>query len=199
MISPSCCPPRPHQPQRPDPPSRSRPPNSYTTPGDTTDSGLSGPFPLAISGLLRRVVERWGGRVAKYMGDACSPIRLAVGARGRSRAGGQGGVGVGGGGRATGAAGHRLTPRVGIATGLVMVGDLIGEGAAREESVVGETPSWRLAAGAGRAGYNSCGREHAAACRIRRPRSSAPQRLRRAARGLPGRGRAARSRLFQRQ
>jgi hypothetical protein len=31
--------------------------------------------------------------------------------------------------------------RVGIATGLVVVGDLIGEGAAQEQSVVGETPN----------------------------------------------------------
>ncbi len=37
MISPSCCPLRPHEPKRPDPPPRSRPPNSYTTSGDTTD------------------------------------------------------------------------------------------------------------------------------------------------------------------
>ncbi len=36
MISPSCCPLRPHEPKRPDPPPRSRPPNSYTTSGDTT-------------------------------------------------------------------------------------------------------------------------------------------------------------------
>ncbi len=34
-----------------------------------------------------------------------------------------------------------LACRVGIATGLVMVGELIGEGAAREEAVVGETPN----------------------------------------------------------
>jgi class 3 adenylate cyclase len=34
-----------------------------------------------------------------------------------------------------------LAARVGIATGLVMVGELIGEGAAREEAVVGETPN----------------------------------------------------------
>ena len=34
-----------------------------------------------------------------------------------------------------------LAARVGIATGLVVVGELIGEGAAREESVVGETPN----------------------------------------------------------
>src|SRR5207237_9465809 len=34
-----------------------------------------------------------------------------------------------------------LRARVGIATGLVVVGDLIGEGSAREQSVVGETPN----------------------------------------------------------
>jgi ABC-type Mn2+/Zn2+ transport system ATPase subunit len=37
--------------------------------------------------------------------------------------------------------GEPLAARVGIATGLVIVGDLIGEGAAREEAVVGETPN----------------------------------------------------------
>ena len=35
----------------------------------------------------------------------------------------------------------RSQARVGIATGLVVVGDLIGEGAAREEAVVGEVPN----------------------------------------------------------
>jgi len=35
----------------------------------------------------------------------------------------------------------KLQARVGIATGLVVVGDLIGEGAAQEQSVVGETPN----------------------------------------------------------
>jgi class 3 adenylate cyclase/predicted ATPase len=34
-----------------------------------------------------------------------------------------------------------LQARIGIATGLVVVGDLIGEGAAQEQSVVGETPN----------------------------------------------------------
>jgi class 3 adenylate cyclase/predicted ATPase len=34
-----------------------------------------------------------------------------------------------------------LQARIGIATGLVVVGDLIGEGSAREQSVVGETPN----------------------------------------------------------
>ena len=37
--------------------------------------------------------------------------------------------------------GLKLETRVGIATGLVVVGDIIGSGAAREESIVGETPN----------------------------------------------------------
>lgn len=44
-------------------------------------------------------------------------------------------------GRLTSPDGEPLAARVGIATGLVVVGDLIGEGAAREEAVVGETPN----------------------------------------------------------
>ena len=41
----------------------------------------------------------------------------------------------------TTAAGAPLQVRVGIATGLVVVGDLIGAGAAQEQAVVGETPN----------------------------------------------------------
>jgi class 3 adenylate cyclase len=41
----------------------------------------------------------------------------------------------------TTAAGVPLQVRVGIATGLVVVGDLIGAGAAQEQAVVGETPN----------------------------------------------------------
>ena len=37
--------------------------------------------------------------------------------------------------------GQTLASRVGIDTGLVVVGDLIGEGAAQEEAVVGDTPN----------------------------------------------------------
>jgi class 3 adenylate cyclase/predicted ATPase len=36
---------------------------------------------------------------------------------------------------------EKLQARIGIATGLVVVGDLIGEGSAQEQSVVGETPN----------------------------------------------------------
>jgi len=84
-----------------------------------------------------------GGFVAKYMGDgvlayfgypqaheddAERGIRAAlalIGAVPRVRAGPD----------------AQLQVRVGIATGLVVVGDLIGEGAAREQGVVGETPN----------------------------------------------------------
>ena len=41
----------------------------------------------------------------------------------------------------TTAAGVPLQVRIGIATGLVVVGDLIGSGEAQERSVVGETPN----------------------------------------------------------
>jgi len=40
-----------------------------------------------------------------------------------------------------------LQTRVGIATGLVVVGDLIGSGAAQEQTVVGETPNLARALG----------------------------------------------------
>jgi class 3 adenylate cyclase len=38
--------------------------------------------------------------------------------------------------------GEALAARIGIATGLVVVGDLVGEGAAQEQAVVGETPNF---------------------------------------------------------
>ena len=44
-------------------------------------------------------------------------------------------------GRLATPAGEPLAARVGIATGLVVVGDLVGEGAAQEEAVIGETPN----------------------------------------------------------
>jgi class 3 adenylate cyclase len=40
-------------------------------------------------------------------------------------------------------AGMGLRVRVGIATGLVVVGDLLGEGAAQEHQAIGETPNRR--------------------------------------------------------
>ena len=43
--------------------------------------------------------------------------------------------------RLCGPAGDALAARIGIATGLVVVGDLVGEGGAREEAIVGDTPN----------------------------------------------------------
>jgi hypothetical protein len=40
-----------------------------------------------------------------------------------------------------------LQKRVGIATGLVAVGDLIGSGASQEQAIVGETPNLAALAG----------------------------------------------------
>ena len=91
-------------------------------------------------------------------------------------------------------AGEPLAARVGIATGLVVVGELIGEGAAQEQAVVGETPNLaaRLQA---LAEPGSCGDQPGDPPAGRRPvragrsRAAAAEGLRRAARGLAGRGR----------
>src|SRR5215469_4763568 len=88
------------------------------------------------------VVSGLGGFVAKYMGDGVLvyfgyPQAHEDDAERAVRAG----LGV------IAAVGRldvesvELQARVGIATGLVVVGDLIGEGSAQEQSVVGETPN----------------------------------------------------------
>src|SRR5262249_40761720 len=97
-----------------------------------------------------------------------------------------------------------LTVRIGIATGTVVVGDLIGEGAAQEEAVVGGTPNLaaRLPAApeprappasGRRAGYGGDLREypqgHRGTLRIPRSRPGCAQRLERTDAGLAGRGR----------
>ncbi|HET6519516.1 MAG TPA: AAA family ATPase, partial [Geminicoccaceae bacterium] len=89
-------------------------------------------------------VGRWGGSVAKYLGDgvlACFgwPRAHEDDAERAVRAGLELVQGVG---RLTaGEGGPPLAARVGIATGLVMVGEPVGEGPARERAVVGETPN----------------------------------------------------------
>ena len=92
------------------------------------------------------------------------------------------------------AAGRPLAARIGIATGLVVVGELVGEGEAQERAVVGETPNLaarlQALADAGQRrhqpGDPPAGRRPV---RADRPRPDPPQGLRRAARRLPGRGR----------
>jgi class 3 adenylate cyclase len=89
------------------------------------------------------LVERNGGFVAKYMGDGV----LAYFGYPRAhehdteRAVRAGLALVEAVPKLATAAGAPLQVRVGIATGLVVVGDLIGEGEAQERGVVGETPN----------------------------------------------------------
>ncbi|HZA66606.1 MAG TPA: adenylate/guanylate cyclase domain-containing protein, partial [Geminicoccaceae bacterium] len=97
----------------------------------------------AYQGCCTEVVERWGGHVATYMGDGALayfgwPQAHEDEAERAVKAGLELAESVA---RLDTPAGMSLTARVGIATGLVMVGELIGEGAAKEQTVVGETPN----------------------------------------------------------
>ena len=96
----------------------------------------------AYQKCVAETVRRFGGFVAKYMGDGVlvyfgypqaheddaeravrAGLELIAAVRLRSRP-------------------HApLQTRVGIATGLVVVGDLIGSGEAQERGIVGETPN----------------------------------------------------------
>jgi class 3 adenylate cyclase len=89
------------------------------------------------------VVGRWGGHVAKYMGDGVlAYFGWPHAHEDEAERGVRAGLAI------VDALAELETPvntplaaRVGIATGLVMVGELIGQGAAREQTVVGETPN----------------------------------------------------------
>ena len=90
---------------------------------------------------VAETVQRFGGFVAKYMGDGALvyfgyPQAHEDDAERAVRAGLELVQAVGG-----LQSGVSLQTRVGIATGLVVVGDLIGSGAAQEQAVVGETPN----------------------------------------------------------
>jgi class 3 adenylate cyclase len=89
------------------------------------------------------LVERNGGFVAKYMGDGVLayfgyPQAHEHDAERAVRAGLDLVEAIP---KLVTDAGSPLQVRVGIATGLVVVGDLIGAGAAQEQAVVGETPN----------------------------------------------------------
>ena len=89
------------------------------------------------------LITKAGGFVAKYMGDG---VLVYFGypqahEHDAERALQAGLALVEAVGRLNTAAGVPLQVRVGIATGLVVVGDLIGAGAAQEQAVVGETPN----------------------------------------------------------
>jgi len=116
--------------------------------GSTALSARLDPEDLrAVIGAYHRccatIIERSGGFVAKYMGDgllayfgypqadendAERAVRAAL-----ALVDAVAGLDT--------AAGVPLQVRVGIGTGLVVVGDLLGQGAAQEQAVVGETPN----------------------------------------------------------
>jgi class 3 adenylate cyclase/tetratricopeptide (TPR) repeat protein len=116
--------------------------------GSTALSARLDPEDLrAVIGAYNRscadVIEHSGGFVAKYMGDGVLayygyPRADEHDAERAVRAGLQLVHAVAG---LDTAAGTPLQVRVGIGTGLVVVGDLIGAGAAQEQAVVGETPN----------------------------------------------------------
>ncbi|MGY3037703.1 putative ATPase/class 3 adenylate cyclase [Bradyrhizobium sp. USDA 4354] len=96
-------------------------------------------YQSAVAGAI----ARFEGHVAKYMGDGVLayfgyPRAHEDDAERAVRAGLAAVAAVRGLGSAHGEA---LVARIGIATGSVIVGELIGEGAAREETVVGDTPN----------------------------------------------------------
>ena len=131
-------------------------PNRRRTPPSDGDvlrlGGLNGPLGAHGPEDLREVisayqkcvaetVERFDGFVAKYMGDGVLvyfgyPIAHEDDAERAVRAGLELVAAIGD--LKTHAA---LQTRVGIATGLVVVGDLIGSGASQEQAIVGETPN----------------------------------------------------------
>ena len=95
----------------------------------------------AYQKCVAKTVQRFGGFVAKYMGDGVLvyfgyPKAHEDDAERAVRAGLDLIQAVGG-----LKAASPLQTRVGIATGLVVVGDLIGTGSAQEQAVVGETPN----------------------------------------------------------
>src|SRR3984893_3417977 len=116
--------------------------------GSTSLSGRLDPEDLRsiISAYHRccaELVERSGGFVAKYIGDGVlAYFGYPQAHKHDAERAVQAGLAlVEAVPKLTTAAGVPLQVRVGIATGLVVVGDLIGAGAAREQAVVGETPN----------------------------------------------------------
>ena len=97
----------------------------------------------AYHAVCAEVVSRFEGHVAKYLGDGVLayfgwPVAHEDDAERAVRAGLAMIESIE---RLDSHADVQLRARAGIATGIVVVGDLIGEGASREEAVVGEVPN----------------------------------------------------------
>src|SRR6201993_2854621 len=95
----------------------------------------------AYQKCVAETVRRFGGFVAKYMGDGvlvyfCYPQAHEDDAERAVRSGLELVTAIG-----KLKMGTPLQTRVGIATGLVVVGDLVGSGQAQERGIVGETPN----------------------------------------------------------
>jgi class 3 adenylate cyclase/tetratricopeptide (TPR) repeat protein len=114
-------------------------------------TALSGEVdPELLGGLIRRyqdtaagAIGRYGGYVAKFMGDGALayfgfPRAFEDAAERAVRAALAILADVG---RITRPDGSAVRARIGIATGLVVVGEIVGSGSAQERTVVGETPN----------------------------------------------------------
>ena len=120
---------------------------ALSRPGVPSGTGTGAVVMRAVIGTYHRccteLIERNGGFVAKYMGDGILayfgyPQAHEHDAERAVRAGL---ALVEASPKLATTAGSPLQVRVGIATGLVVVGDLIEAGAAQEQAVVGETPN----------------------------------------------------------
>ena len=83
----------------------------------------------AYQETVSQAIRRFDGFIAKFMGDG---VRTGLAILDALPALGAG---------IAHSNGTRFAARIGIASGLVVVGETIGEGAAREQTVVGETPN----------------------------------------------------------
>ena len=97
----------------------------------------------AYQKCVAETVQRFGGFVAKYMGDGVLvyfgyPQAHEDDAERAVRAGLDIAAVVA---KLETRANEKLKVRIGIATGIVVVGDLVGRGSAQEQAVVGETPN----------------------------------------------------------
>lgn len=97
----------------------------------------------AYQDAVAGVVSRFEGHIAKFMGDGVLAFfgwpRAQEDAAERAVRAGLSIVSAVS--ELESHAGTALVARIGIATGLVVVGDLVGKGAAQEEAVVGDTPN----------------------------------------------------------
>ena len=116
---------------------------SYNSRGDRNDPEDLRDVIKAYQAAVAKAVKQFGGNVAKYMGDGVLcyfgwPVAHEDDAERASLAGLQ--IVHATASLAT-PTGQALSARVGLATGLVVVGDLIGEGPAQENAIVVETPN----------------------------------------------------------